>query len=66
MSDQLKSIRASLAYLKSDDIVDDDACENIFNSIHEITRISNLLMAGSEVPAIELPEPLPSYYEEDE
>lgn len=63
---QVSSIRESLDYLKSDVIVDDKAIESVFDSVCEIVRACNLLMAASDVPAIEYPEALPSYQEDSD
>lgn len=61
LADKVSGLRDSANYLKSDDIVDDDACDNVTNAAQDIAVAFNDLAAHIGLESIPVPndnEPL--------
>ena len=59
LEDKLDSQRGSATYIKSDDIVDDDACDNVTTAAQDIATAFNELAPLLGLKAIAVPEDNP-------
>lgn len=56
LADKVSGLRDSANYLKSDDIVDDDACDNVTSSAQDIAVTFNELAAHIGLEPIPVPD----------
>lgn len=63
---ELESIRSTTAYMKSDEVVDDDACDEIVKNTRRIAANFNKLVGGDKSLKVQPPEKLePSTYQQN-